>query len=99
MAELGSLSPNPASDTETVQSHDQYNNLSRLMLSAVPCEKASPSSIDFDEVPAISNKIRQSAHKLASTAGRHAAKQQHSGWGRSKCGHREENGVFAITSP
>lgn len=57
MAELGLQSPNPASDTETVQSHDQYSNLSRLTLSAVSCEKASPSSIDFDEVPAISNKI------------------------------------------
>lgn len=57
-AEPGFQSPNLVSDTETAQSpsHDQYYSLSRLMLSGISCEKASPFSIDFDEVPAISNK-------------------------------------------
>ena len=58
LAEPGFQSPNPVGDTETAQSpsHDQYYSLSRLMLSGISCEKASPFSTDFDAVPAISNK-------------------------------------------
>lgn len=71
--ELGFQSLNSVSDTETAQGprHDQYHSLSRLTLSRTACEKASPFSIDFDEVPAISGKTScQHARKPVLQRGR-----------------------------